>query len=109
MNEYECILSVPGSNISLETTILLTSFHFHLLIGGKLLPCSGPTQKLFMSLRKKKKKTIQFKVSFISWNDAKYFGVLLSSVHFQENQTFFLSVLYLYVSQGQLTAVTNVP
>ena len=109
MNEYECILSIPGSNISLETTILLTSFYLHLLIWEKLLPCSGPTQKLFMSLRKKKKKTIQFKVSFISWNDAKYFGVLLSSVHFQENQTFFLPVLYLYVSQGQLIAVRNVP
>lgn len=61
MNEYECILLVPGSNISLETIILLTSFYFRLLIWGKLLHCSGPTQKLFMSLRKKKKRLYSLK------------------------------------------------
>ena len=104
-NEYEWILLVPGSNISLETRTLLTSLYFHLLTWGKLLHCSGHTQKLYVSQGKKKKDST-FRAPFILW---KYFGVLSSSVHFQENQSFFLPALYLYISQGQLTAVTNIP
>lgn len=71
-----------GSNISLKTGTVLTSFYFHLLTQGKL---SHGFWSHIGILYLSKKKTLQFSTSFIQRRNIKYFGVTLSSVHFQEN------------------------
>lgn len=53
----------------------------------------SPRATLYVS----QKKILQFSASFIQLKNTKYLGVLSTSVHFQEEQSFFLPALYFCV------------